>query len=204
MSFGGTTIIEDRVCAPKVNNIKIRLVVLAQAIDQLKKGIERLNKSSGEKIGDDRKRLFKKHHNFVVFRNSFVFIIFANNGTVNITGINSFDRICEALQNFHRVFGIGREEITDVIVDNVSANGDFGRIICLRDLKHLINEQENEEQLISAASFNVNYFPAVFCKTFSIGTILVFNSGKFNIVGAKCQSHVTKIYLEMIALIDKL
>jgi TATA-box binding protein (TBP) (component of TFIID and TFIIIB) len=200
----GVATSERIVQEPRVNNIKIRLVVSPSSLPRLKRSIERLDKSSGATVGTNRKRLFKKHHNFIVFRNSYVFIIFFSNGTVNITGIKSFSCITHALQTFCSSFRVSRRQITDYIIDNVSANGDFGKQINLVNLKQDINKREKKENLIQSASFNTNYFPAAFCKTYKIGTILVFNSGKFNIVGAKCQRHVREIFLEMSALIERL
>lgn len=204
MSVANRSELSSGVLEPIVNNIKIRLSVCSSALPQLKRSIQLLDTTSGDLVGAKRKRVFKRHHNFIVFRNKYVFIIFFDSGAVNITGIKSFGYITEALKTFHSTFGIKRRHVTDLIVDNVSANGDFGHQINLSHLKQLINKTEEGDKLITSASFNVNYFPAVFCKTFKIGTILVFSSGKYNIVGAKCQSHLQEIFKETSALISKL
>lgn len=190
---------------PKVNNIKIRLSVSASALPRLKNSIRRLDEASGDNFWHGKKRIFKRHHNFIVFRNNFVFIIFFGSGAVNITGIKDFGYITEALQTFCNTFRIKRRHIQDLLVDNVSANGSFAHTVDLSELKRVINERENQEnKLISSASFNPSYFPAVFCRSFAVGTILVFNSGKYNIVGAKCHSHIKEIYTEMLSVMSKL
>jgi TATA-box binding protein (TBP) (component of TFIID and TFIIIB) len=205
MSIADGVSLQQLTIPPKVNNIKIRLTVCPSAIPRLKKSIGRLDGDSGDNLGQDRKRIFKRHHNFIVFRNDFVFIIFFGSGTVNITGIKSFSHITEALQTFCTTFHTRRRHIQGLTVDNVSANGQFSHLVDLVQLKQVINQREDKgDKLISSVSFNTNYFPAAFCKTFSIGTILVFNSGRFNIVGAKCQSHVLEIYTEMLSVVNSL
>lgn len=189
---------------PTVNNIKIHLRVHKSSIPILKKSIETLREQSGDLLGKNRKKLFNKHHNFVVFRNSYVFIIFYTKGAVNITGIKDFIYISEAVENFCATFCIPSTQITEYVIDNVSANGDFGKTVDLRSLKHHINKQEDRSNLINSVSFNTNYFPAAFCKTFSIGTILVFCSGKYNIVGAKCREDVQKIFETVVVYINEL
>jgi TATA-box binding protein (TBP) (component of TFIID and TFIIIB) len=140
-----------------------------------------------------------------VFRNSFVFVIFFSSGVVNVTGIKSFGYITQALQTFCTTFKIKRRHIQDLVIDNVSANGQYNCPIDLSLLKQVINQRDNkEDNLISSASFNNSYFPAAFCRTYSVGTILVFGSGRYNIVGAKCQSHVLEIYNEMLAIVSSL
>lgn len=188
---------------PSVNNIKIRLLVCKAAIPSLKLGIEKLAGKTGDAVGAKKKRLFSEHHNFIVFRNSYVFIIFYK-GAVNITGIKRFEDISDAIETFCESFCIDQQQITKHTVDNVSASGDFGHEVNLYKLKKQINGQEDVANLFSSVSFNPNYFPAAFCKTYSVGTILVFGGGKYNIVGAKCQQDVEKIYREMLVSINKL
>jgi TATA-box binding protein (TBP) (component of TFIID and TFIIIB) len=205
MSVVQGSALEQLAIQPTVNNIKIRLTVCRFALPRLKENIGRLDAASGANLGRDRKRIFKRHHNFIVFRNDFVFIIFFSSGTVNITGIKGFSHITSALQTFCTVFNIKRRHLQDLTVDNVSANGQFSQLLDLAQLKQVINEREEKgDKLISSVSYNTNYFPAAFCKTFSIGTILVFNSGRFNIVGAKCQSHIREIYTEMLGIVNSL
>jgi TATA-box binding protein (TBP) (component of TFIID and TFIIIB) len=180
---------------PVINNLKIRFTIFRKQLPKLREEIKKL--STVQSV--------KTHHNFIVFKNSFVFIIFFNSGTVNITGIKSFSNISDAICCFCTTFNISRSSIkSETIVDNITATGSFGRTVNLRNLKETINNGGKTESKISAASFNPNYFPAVFCKTFGIGTVLVFGSGKYNIVGAKCQEHVLEIFRLISVFIKKL
>ncbi len=180
---------------PCVNNVKIHFSVNECALPILLKGIELNAQSSGDSVGKRNKRNFKKYHNFIVFRNSYVFIIFTR-GTVNITGIKRFEDIQDAVTNFCQTFQLTRDQISDYVIDNVSANGDFGKRLDLIQLKNKINSEEGEK-IIASSSYNTDYFPAAFCKSYSIGTVLLFFSGKFNIVGAKSQEDVSRIYREI-------
>jgi TATA-box binding protein (TBP) (component of TFIID and TFIIIB) len=178
---------KDLVQPPVINNIKIRFSVASIALPKLKKGIK--------KISDVKdKKTFKKLHNFIVFKSEYVFIIFFNCGTVNITGIKCLTDISQAVYIFCQTFDISRGNLAgSIIIDNITASGSFNREVNLRTLKEKINDSENKSR-INSASFNPNYFPAAFCKTFGIGTILIFGGGKYNIVGAKSQQDVTDVF----------
>ena len=133
-----------------------------------------------------------------------MFIIFFKKGAVNITGIKRFDDLSNAVENFCATFGINLQNISNYIIDNVCAHGNFGRALDLEDLKQRINRKEHVSSRIETATLNISYFPAAFCKTFCIGTVLVFYSGKYNIVGAKCQQQVDEIFQEILVYISKL
>lgn len=190
---------------PEINNIKLRFLVSNSAVQRLKRGILRLACSSESlKSVKKKKPVFKEHHNFVVWRNSFVYIVFSQSGAVNVTGIRRYSDISKAVVLFCREFGLRRRHIGRVTVDNVTASGDFGGGVNLRLLKKSINCRGSEEkQLIRSASYNISYFPACFCKTFTVGTVIVFASGKYNIVGAKCRADVETVFRAMLALMKR-
>jgi TATA-box binding protein (TBP) (component of TFIID and TFIIIB) len=178
---------EALVQPPVINNIKIRFTVIESQLPTLRDEIRKISEVKDKKT-------FKKLHNFIVFRSSFIFTIFFKSGTVNITGIQRLTDISQAVSVFCQTFDISRRDIVDsIIIDNITASGSFNRDINLRNLKEKINGGKNESR-IKSASFNPNYFPAAFCKTFGIGTILIFGSGKYNIVGAKSQLDVMEVF----------
>jgi len=157
-----------------------------------------------ERKSQTEKKCFKRHHNFVVYRQNYVFIIFFQKGTVNITGIRSSLKIFDAIDTFCQQFDISKELLSEPIIDNITASGDFRKYVDLSSLKRLINNPKKAVSIISSASFNTGIFPACFCKTFKIGTIIVLASGKYNIVGAKCFNHITQLYMAMSIYISML
>jgi TATA-box binding protein (TBP) (component of TFIID and TFIIIB) len=180
---------------PVINNVKIHFKINRDQRLKLKEEIKKISEV----------KHIKRHQNFIVFKSSYAFIIFPKSGTVNISGIKSLSDISNAIHCFCATFDISRSSISsEAIVDNITATGSFGQEVNLKTLKETINSKEKNQSQISAAAFNPNYFPAVFCKTFGIGTVLVFGSGKYNIVGAKCQEHVLEIYRLISVLIKKL
>jgi TATA-box binding protein (TBP) (component of TFIID and TFIIIB) len=186
---------------PSVNNIKVRVKVEESALSRLRLALLELEKNTGHT--PKKKKIFQRYHNFIVYRSSYTFTVFFDKGAANITGIPNFLSAPHAIQSFCEQFNVSKSELSTPIVDNVTASGTFDKFINLRELKRVINCPENEGSLISSASFNVNYFPACFCKTQSIGTVAVFGSGKFNIVGAKCQDHVDKLFQAIYVYISR-
>jgi TATA-box binding protein (TBP) (component of TFIID and TFIIIB) len=187
---------------PSINNVKVRVKVSKSALSNLKLGISKLAKIGGYTA--KKKKIFQQHHNFVVYRGTYTYIVFCGEGTVNITGIPSYGKVKHAVKYFCQEFNVSRRDLTAPTVDNLTASGNFNVYIDLKILKQIINNQKNTNSLIKSASFNVEHFPACFCRTFSIGTISVFGSGKYNIVGAKCRKHVKDIFQAMTVYISKL
>ena len=111
--FCDTNVIPTKVQEPQVNNIKIRLCVNTSALSSLNNNIERIETTADVTVGKSKKQIFKRHHNFIVFRNSYVFIIFFKKGAVNITGIKRFDDLSNAVENFCATFGINLQNISN-------------------------------------------------------------------------------------------
>jgi len=205
-----------RITYPKINNLKIRFVVvnrltkLQLAIDkfcnllQIVRRLNNLNPIQKRNRLVKKKEVFKQCHNFIVLRGNYVFSVFQKSGAVNITGIPSFDKISNAVKTFCRLFGINQEQLTPFIIDNITASGDFNQKVNLSRLKHLINSND-KQSIISSAAFNPQKFAGCICRTFArCGTCTVFRSGKYNIVGATCTEQIQRITKEMIVLIRKL
>jgi TATA-box binding protein (TBP) (component of TFIID and TFIIIB) len=91
-----------------------------------------------------------------------------------------------------------------VVVDNISASGDFRQRVNLTHLQQTLNCRNLKERNYFTVHFDRNFFPGAFCKTLGFGTITVFPSGKYVVVGAKCLEHITNIHREMTAVIATL
>jgi TATA-box binding protein (TBP) (component of TFIID and TFIIIB) len=195
----------DKASSPLINNIKVRVTVDSSALAKLKLRISELAKNTGFVLKRKRRKpVFSQFHNFIVYRSSYIYTIFANNGAANITGIPSFEEIDNAIVSFCQEFHVEATDVSSPTIDNLTASGDFKIYIDLQNLKQLINISTNKNSVISSACYNTGYFPACFCKTFSIGTVAVFGNGKYNIVGAKCLENANQIFQAMIVFITKL
>lgn len=174
---------------PTVNNLKVHIILTSTGVQHLKTSL----------LYESRKNF----NNFSVVRQGWTYIIFANRGFVNITGINSYSQIESVIPQFCAAFKLDRAHVaSDVVVDNISANGDFGKRCNLALLQRLLNKRGGEEERkYFTITFDRNFFPGAFCKTRGFGTLTLFPSGKFVLVGAKCLEHVEKTFLQMRAVI---
>jgi TATA-box binding protein (TBP) (component of TFIID and TFIIIB) len=167
---------------PIINNVKAHIVVNQTCIKKIKE------------------QLFlketKTYHNYLVIRDKYTYIVFPKKGHINITGIKNIFEIDNVIDNFCEDFKLNRNLITNCLkIDNISAGGDFGKKLNVGAIQEKLNREKTE----FTVKFDRNYFPGAFCKTFDVGTIIIFRSGKYVIVGAKCQEDVKKIFHMMLA-----
>ena len=141
-------------------------------------------------------------HNFCVFKRRFVYIIFFNTGYVNCTKIPNYSEISAAQEEFCQVFNLLSENLTTPIIDNTTCSGTFGQVIYLKKLKQEIVNQNWEEKNWCNVKFNPEHFPGLFIKTDN-ATIIVFHSGKYTIVGAKCQEEANLTFSQVRAFIHQ-
>jgi len=183
---------------PKVSNIKAHFLVDEIGLDNL------FNSLKSHEI------CCKTYSNFVVFSGLRVYIIFFKSGYVNVTGIKNHEELSEAIYDFCRELGVSRLHITSgVVIDNISAYGAFGKPIRLKRLYEVLHEDNFGHVNDGKLKYNQTYFPALFSKEYQsgekkLGTILVYRSGKYTIVGAKCLKDLNQVYDQMNATILKL
>jgi TATA-box binding protein (TBP) (component of TFIID and TFIIIB) len=195
--------------SPSIKNVKIRLSILKQAIPKLKNRIHNLEQ---DYLIKPTYLIIRRIGNYVALKNFLFYSIWENSGKINITGITSVDRISEAISEFASLFHIEENEICNITVDNIFASGTFGEIIHLRKLKHKINSLQTKTELYNfVCDFIPEKFPAAYCRCHtraigekSKGTVAVFGSGKYNILGAKCQEDLISIFHELHAVIRTL
>jgi TATA-box binding protein (TBP) (component of TFIID and TFIIIB) len=173
---------------PKINNIKAHTAVNKVHIEDLKTAL-----------------LFKEkevHNNFVVVRDNYTYIIFPERGFINVTKIKRLDEIKDLKKEIAKCFSLELSMLDeDVVIDNITAAGDFGKRINLYALQNFINKNTSSDFTVI---FNRDFFPGAFCKTYKYGTVMVFVSGKYSIVGAKCLMHVNKLFQKIYAHICEL
>lgn len=150
------------------------------------------------------------YNNYFVVKNRFSFIIFPKSGFVNITGIKSFSHLPEVIPHFCKLFPhVGEKNIaSEIVIDNISAAGNFGQRVDLVCLQHTVNRSKERggarEKTCFTVHFDRNFFPGAFCRTRGFGTLTVFPSGKYVVVGAKCLEHVDKVVQQMLVIISTL
>ena len=168
---------------PVIRNIKLSFKVKKNQLQSLKKTLERLLVRSPT--------LFIQKQNFVLCKLSVSFSIFITSGHINATGIKRFEDINRCFQLFHSMFKVSRKNTFKFQVDNITASGNWGEKIKLDKLKQIINSEKNADVLVS---FDSNRFPGAFIKFKNMGTLSIFKSGKYNIVGAKNHTQIDNIF----------
>lgn len=146
---------------------------------------------------------FAVHHsNFLTLRlNKFVCTIFPKNGHVNISGIQNFKQIKEAVQEINNQFGFDIRE-DNIVVDNSTASGHLKRRIKLFQLKRF---SDKENVIIS---IRPHYFPSALIRSKRLSsdrrTTILFANGKFIIVGSKSPGEIDSTFKQLCALTDNL
>lgn len=173
--------------SPKINNLKVHLVLTALGTQHLKKVLVFKEK--------------KSYNNFDVVREGYTYIIFPESGFINITGVKGFSELTLITPKFCQVFGLKPSDIaTDVVVDNISASGNFRQRVNLTQLQAVVNAKRST----FSTHFDRNFFPGAFCKTRGLGTLTLFPSGRYVVVGSQCLEQVETIFQEMSAIIKML
>lgn len=171
---------------PVINNVKGRLKVVGKALEQL--NVSLLTKN------------FKRHGNYVSLKETYSYNIFST-GTINVTGIKSMQEIENVADNVCKDFNIEPSLIDGIfVIDSTTATGDFKRRVNLTAVQqYVINNK-----CAFTTAFNREVFCAVYCKSNLGPTIVLFASGKFNILGGRCIQQILATYHQMSAIIHQL
>jgi TATA-box binding protein (TBP) (component of TFIID and TFIIIB) len=126
----------------------------------------------------------KRSGNITTLRTEdFVYIIFSS-GNINATGVRSINQVEECLDFFLTIFSIPLPlKCVNIRIDNISASMSLGRPlhVGIEVLSQLVQRHSGR------ISFNQGSFPGI---TINLqkGTIILFTSGKINVVGVKKES----------------
>jgi TATA-box binding protein (TBP) (component of TFIID and TFIIIB) len=170
---------------PKITNIKLHITIK-------KRGLQKL----GESLKTQK---FKKFGNYLTIGEKHTYIIFPKPRYINITGVKTLEEIPIVIPELCRVFKLDSNDVckNTLVVDNICATGDFNKKINLQKIQEQVNEDE------FSVNFNRDYFPGAFFKHYKNGTIVLFASGKYNILGARCPADLDIIFQAMNAIIVK-
>lgn len=187
---------------PKVNNIKTHLCLTEEGRKRLLTNLKRLNIP------------VKRVYNFSVCRDldprrkGHVYIILEREGFLNITGIRDFASLEDVIPQLCLFFSLHPSDVAtpQPLIDNISAAGIFNRRVDLNRLRETIKAKDPEASPpYFTITLNRNKFPGASCKAINgFGTITVFSTGKYVIVGPKCLASMDQVFLRMHALITTL
>lgn len=117
------------------------------------------------------------------------FIIFTKAKHVNITGVDSLTLFGEAPFLLAQIIRVSYTFFfnTTCIVDNMTFSGSLNKLVNLSNLA----KQLTTKKII--LRYNPAIFPGLCAKILGKGSILVFISGKYSIVGVKCKQQAQDI-----------
>lgn len=173
---------------PKVNNIRLTIFLRRKGIKPFMRRI------SG--------KILKKCNNFFIYREKYTFTIFPNCGKIGVTKIRNFQEARKIIRYFCKLFNISTKLVKSKYrVDNISANGTFNRQLDLLSLQTALNNLQSSKLTVQ---FDNNKRPEAICRSYSIGNIAVFASGKYFIVGAKCVKNLKVLVQEVCNVLPQL
>lgn len=160
---------------PVLRNIKVHFRVKTAKLPKFKIRIEEL----------DACLRLNRHVNFFVFKKSalceplFTYTFFPTNGYINSTGLRSFANLSQCLAECAGVLHLSVADFHDFKIDNITASGAFETALNLGPLTSFLQKCDYSCQ-------SSNNFPGIVLRFPGRGTILLFSSGKYTIVGLKC------------------
>jgi TATA-box binding protein (TBP) (component of TFIID and TFIIIB) len=129
------------------------------------------------------KQQVKKYSNYIVLSKSnncpFTYIIFPINGYINVTGLKNYTNIIESVKFICDNFHLSRHHCGNITIDNLTISGFIGFEISLSEIFYHFCEYYYTR-------YNINIYPGLQIRFPKLGTIIIFSSGKYTIVGAKC------------------
>ena len=178
---------------PSLKNLKIHFEVKGDKLAHLRARVEELLEFNQAKRHGNFITLSKKNEKYAP---GFTYIIFQSRGFVNATGLSSYHQLSECVSIFCGIFHISRKNLKPTLrVDNITASGKFGADIDLRKIVILLQRGPH------TAIYNVNHYPGLKFRVDKLGTVILFSSGKYTIVGLKCIQDATVILKPLSAAI---
>ena len=123
-------------------------------------------------------------------------------GFINVTGIKHLHEIKPTIQKICKRIGSKTNDLDKqtngaiYVIDNITVTG----VLCVCGINLSFLHAHSSEKYTT--KYNNLHFPGLFLKINNlIGTVILFQSGKFNIVGLKCFNQITPILREMVVFI---
>ena len=130
----------------------------------------------------------KHYHNFSIIRTQYVYSVFWKSGYINITKIPDLHGIEKAVSHISSILSIDRDHIQPHTIHNICASGDFSRTFNLSRLKKALSKEKDIN-----VSRNLSAFPALFLRYPNLGTCVLFQNGKYSLVGVNEDRKLTHL-----------
>lgn len=179
---------EDR-HKPRVTNIRVTLFLEKEGVQLMTAKVKEPH--------------FRKINNFfMVSTSTFIYTIFPNSDKIGVTRVKQEQDLACLQAHFVSTFCLPTHVVKDTWrIDNISATGSFQKEVNLARLKNLVNERYKKGSSLFLIQFDRNFRAEAICRTFSIGNITLFSSGKYFIVGAKTFSDVHLLVENLFSII---
>lgn len=146
----------------------------------------------------DPNNTLKRHGNFFSFKNKYSYIVFSKKNFVNVTGIKKIEDVEDVKNNLCLlVNGLTLQDCSELVIDNITSSGCLNVRIDLNKCLHFLRDREVK------CHHNSMYFPGLFIKFLEHGRVIVFSSGKFSMIGMKCQKDVNKNFSALSAHMNR-
>jgi TATA-box binding protein (TBP) (component of TFIID and TFIIIB) len=121
----------------------------------------------------------KFYSNCVVLRHKFVYIIYWTSNYVNVTKIPSKEDLSKCVSHFEEITKLECEK--SVRIHNIVAHGNFNARQELEDLSRRLHLVKSSHIIL----LNRSFFPSLFIKKLDFGTCIIYQTGKFCLIGVK-------------------
>lgn len=148
-----------------IRNIKVSLKVKSFALDNVTNCLR--NKDISYKVYPNFIS-FKLKHNYIIFKSGR-----RETNHINITKIKDFKDFIKAIVNIQKIYPL---KIQKVDIDNIIATGNLSKTINLQKF--------SASKKYLKIKYNSETFPGLFIR-FERGTVILFHTGKFVVVGCK-------------------
>lgn len=131
-----------------------------------------------------------------------VFIVYYS-GHINVTGIRSHDEINQVLNFLLAVPGIKR--IESYQIDNITSSGQLSKRVFKSQGVPFAQYLHNDffVKYFDAVKYTPQHFPGAFLRIEALGTVVLFSSGKFNIVGCSTPEGILLILYSFIKCVRR-
>ncbi len=142
--------------------------------------------------------VYKIKSNYIIIESKYVFVIFKPKNCmivhINVTKIGSLsdiNKVADVL--IHEILSNLQIVVNKIVVDNITAVYQTDKII---NIPKIIESKKDCFKI----SYNNEKFPGMFIK-FSVGTLIIFYTGKIIAVGCKTESNLEYLFDQLNKLI---
>jgi TATA-box binding protein (TBP) (component of TFIID and TFIIIB) len=153
-------------------------------------------------VGENEIKSIKILHNYMIVKTHNNYVYSLNfSGFVNITGLKSENDIISAIK---KLYELANQKIKRFRynIDNITASGKFGCHIPLHTLRTYLNN--HNINFPAQYTYNANFFCGGNLRYKNGGTIILFTTGSYTIVGVKCKKAIDTVFEDTMQLIEKI